>query len=287
MLRRGLHIFLVSEPELSQLQSTTTPHDSPRIFFPHVRCLELAKSKLREQIRRNEKTERPLSVAENLAAGALSGVVNNFCTLPFDVVATNNQVRNFRHNKRGFYAQYVDTAKLVRETGGITSFWRGLLPSCLLVVNPAVNFALFEQLKVIYVSSIVTKSVPLGKVTRNASAHKLTALEAFLIGATSKAVATTISYPLIRAKILMMDSSRRKGLKISDGTTADEQLHSMLGVLYEAVSAEGIIGGLYKGLGAQLSRSTLAAAIMFTTREKLEGCASRGARSFTKTKKQG
>ena len=130
MLRRGLHIFLVSEPELSQLQSTTTPHDSPRIFFPHVRGLELAKSKLREQIRRNEKTERPLSVAENLAAGALSGVVNNFCTLPFDVVATNNQVRNFRHNKRGFYAQYVDTAKLVRETGGLKSFWRGLLPSC-------------------------------------------------------------------------------------------------------------------------------------------------------------
>ena len=226
-------------------------------------------------------------MAEDLAAGALSGVVNNFCTLPFDVIATNNQVRNLRHNKRGFYAQYVDTAKLVRESGGITSFWRGLLPSCLLVVNPAVNFALFEQLKVIYVSSVVAKSVPRGNLTGSASAHKLTALEVFLIGATSKAIATTISYPLIRAKILMMDSRRQKCLKTSDGTSADEQLHSMLGVLYEAVSAEGIIGGLYKGLGAQLSRSTLAAAIMFTTREKLEGCASRGARSFTKTKKQG
>ena len=261
-------------------------YDSPRIFFPHVRCLELVKSKLREKIARNEKTERPLSVAEDLAAGALSGVINNFCTQPFDVVATNNQVSNSRHNKRGFFSQYVDTAKLVRETGGITSFWRGLLPSCLLVVNPAVNFALFEQLKVIYVSSVLAKRDPCGKLTRNASALKLTALEAFLIGATSKAVATTISYPLIRAKILMMDSSRRKGQKTSDGTAADEQLHSILGVLREAVSAEGIIGGLYRGLGAQLFRSTLAAAIMFTTREKLSGPATRGAQSLTKTKKQ-
>jgi len=226
-------------------------------------------------------------VAEDLAAGALSGLVNNFCTLPFDVVATNNQVRNFRHNKRGFYAQYADTAKLVRETGGIMSFWRGLLPSCLLVVNPAVNFALFEQLKVIYVSSVLSKNVSRGKLPKNATAHKLSALEAFLIGATSKAVATTIAYPLIRAKILMMDSSRRKDPKTPDGAVSDEQLHSMLGVLYEAVSAEGIIGGLYKGLGAQLSRSTLAAAIMFTTREKLEGCLSRGAQSLNKTRKQG
>jgi adenine nucleotide transporter 17 len=245
----------------------------------------LVKSKLREQIWRNEKIDRPLSVAEDLAAGALSGVVKNFCTLPFDVVATNYQVRNLRHNKRGFYAQYVDTAKLVRETGGLKSFWRGLLPSCFLVVNPAVNFALFERLKVMYVSSVhISKKVSRGNLAKNATAHKLSALEAFLIGATSKAVATTISYPLIRAKILMMDSSRRKDPKTPDGAVSDEQLHSMLGVLYEAVSAEGIIGGLYKGLGAQLSRSTLAAAIMFTTREKLEGCVSRGVQSLTKTR---
>jgi adenine nucleotide transporter 17 len=268
------------------LQTSTTFHGSPRTFFSHVRCLELVKSKFREQIRRNEKVERPLRVAEDLAAGALSGVVNNLCTLPFDVVATNNQVRNLRHNKRGFYAQYADTAKLVRETGGIMSFWRGLLPSCLLVVNPAVNFALFEQLKVIYISSTLTKKAYRGELTKDATVHKLSALEAFIIGATSKAVATTISYPLIRAKILMMDSSRRKDPKTPDGAVSDERLHSMLGVLYEAVSAEGIIGGLYKGLGAQLARSTLAAAIMFTTREKLEGYVSRRAQSFTKSRKQ-
>ena len=240
MLRRGLHIFLVSEPELSQLQSTTTPHDSPRIFFPHVRCLELAKSKLREQIRRNEKTERPLSVAQDLAAGAISGVVNNFCTLPFDVVATNNQVRNFRHNKRGFYAQYVDTAKLVRETGGITSFWRGLLPSCLLVVNPAVNFALFEQLKVIYVSSIVTKSVPLGKVTRNASAHKLTALEAFLIGATFQMVPLLTS-SFIACWVSFMKLSVRK---VSSGVSTKVWVHNSLEVLWQQPSCLPLVRNL-------------------------------------------
>ena len=82
-----------------------------------------------------------------------------------------------------------------------------------------------------------------------------------------------------------MDSNRRKDLKTPDDAVSDdEQLHSKLGVLYADVSAEGIIGGIYKGLGAQLSRSTLAAAIMFTTREKLEGCVSRGVQSLTKTR---
>ena len=47
-----------------------------------------------------------------------------------------------------------------------------------------------------------------------------------------------------------MDSNRRKDLKTPDDAVSDdEQLHSKLGVLYADVSAEGIIGGIYKGGG--------------------------------------
>ena len=44
---------------------------------------------------------------------------------------------------------------------------------------------------------------------------------------------------------------------------------AMLDVISEVIRNEGI-AGLYKGLGVQLSRSALAAAIMFTTREQLD-----------------
>ena len=83
-----------------------------------------------------------------------------------------------------------------------------------------------------------------------------------------------------------MDSSRRKDLKTPDDAASDdEQLHSLLGVLYADVSAEGMIGGIYKGLGAQLSRSTLAAAIMLPLVRNLKVVYLGGAQSLTKISK--
>ena len=139
-------------------------------------------------------------------------------------------------------------------------------------------------------------------------------LEAFFIGAASKAVATSITFPLIRAKVLMMsadaskkdsrsskkravDSGRkspgktdRRGRSPSPGkelpsakppgaeviiekigklTDKVKARMEFVDVLNDAIKAEGI-GGLYKGLGVQLSRSAVAAAIMFMTREQLD-----------------
>ena len=81
-----------------------------------------------------------------------------------------------------------------------------------------------------------------------------------------------------------MDSNRRKDLKTPDDAVSDdEQLHSKLGVLYADVSAEGIIGGIYKGLGAQLSRSTLAFTLPLVRNLKVVYLG--GAQSLTKTSK--
>jgi hypothetical protein len=74
-----------------------------------------------------------------------------------------------------------------------------------------------------------------------------------------------------------MDSNRRKDLKTPDDAVSDdEQLHSKLGVLYADVSAEGIIGGIYKGLaGCTTLSKYFGISLRVTTRVKLEGCVSR------------
>ena len=185
----------------------------------------------------------------------------------------------------------------------------------LLQVNPAINFAAFDRLKLMYNRSF--KGGKGRKLTANeAAGMSLGPLEAFFIGAASKAVATSVTFPLIRAKVLMMsadsaskkdsrsskkrddkDSGRkspgktdRRGRSPSPGkelpsakppgaeviiekigklTDKVKARMEFVDVLNDAIKAEGI-GGLYKGLGVQLSRSAVAAAIMFMTREQLD-----------------
>ena len=182
-------------------------------------------------------------------------------------------------------------------------------------VNPAINFAAFDRLKLMYNRSF--KGGKGRKLTANeAAGMSLGPLEAFFIGAASKAVATSVTFPLIRAKVLMMsaDSASKKDSRSSKkrddkdsgrkspgktdlrgrspspgkelpsakppgaeviiekiGKLTDKVKARMefVDVLNDAIKAEGI-GGLYKGLGVQLSRSAVAAAIMFMTREQLD-----------------
>lgn len=235
----------------------------------------------------------------------MAGVINNVCTMPLDVVATNAQVREVKKIKDNSHSRnksngntqkgWIAATKHVYETRGAFGFWSGLGPSCLLAVNPAINYAVYDRLKLLYNRGSRKSSLSVVE----ASNKPLRPLEAFFIGAASKAMATTLTFPLIRAKILLMTSGNHQegksntqesvGTQVtrSSGTTFvsepgmrshdhrmqhSEKLktrRSTIQVLIHAVEAEGV-SGLYKGLGLQLSRSALAAAIMFMTREQLE-----------------
>ena len=280
------------------------------------------KTYAQNRVTRKEGRARPLTITEGLVTGAIAGVINNACTIPFDVVATNHQISGLdrakrgdkkggkgNHKKESTIQGLMSTAREVYAKGGLPAFWAGLGPSCLLVVNPAINFAAFDRLKLLYNRGF--KGGKGRKLTANEAANmSLGPLEAFFIGAASKAIATSITFPLIRAKVLMMSADKennaKKGNKKDDGRKSPGrtdrrgrspspgkdlpsskpdglELHRRIGaltekvrarlefveVLNDAIKAEGI-GGLYKGLGVQLSRSAVAAAIMFMTREQLD-----------------
>lgn len=233
------------------------------------------------RVAKREGRARPLSIGEGLVAGAVAGIINNACTIPFDVVATNHQVsgldRKDEHGRAD--SSIVTTAKEVYRTGGIGAFWSGMAPSCMLVINPAINFAVFDRLKIFYNKSFKAprRGGARAKLTSaEAAAMSLGPFEAFLLGATAKALATSITFPLIRAKVLMMQADKKKTKKApttKDGERGAEETRqqgmAFVEMLRDAIKAEGV-GGLYKGLGVQLSRSAVAAAIMFTTREQLD-----------------
>ena len=166
------------------------------------------------------------------------------------------------------------TVKAIYAKGGIKAFWAGLGPSCLLVINPAINFMALDQLKVMY-KGLIQRNIPDKRSSRvRVTAAALSPLEAFFIGAAAKSLATSVTFPLIRAKVLSMSRGRHDlgGNRRVNGMRNEGEINNnfaTLDVISEVIRNEGF-AGLYKGLGVQLSRSALAAAIMFTTREQLE-----------------
>ncbi len=77
----------------------------------------------------------------------------------------------------------------------LARFWHGLLPALILTINPAINYATFDLLKAVV-------PLPPGKKRHGPR-------EMFAIGMLSKFCATLVTYPLIRAKVMMMADTKR------------------------------------------------------------------------------
>jgi HAMP domain-containing protein len=174
-----------------------------------------------------------VTIATDFIVGSLAGCVQFFITIPVETITVNIQSQTSM-------SSIYNTMQELYKKNGIRGFWRGYSISCLLTCNPAINFGVFEWLK---------------KLQLNGRNNDLLASTAFFLGTVSKAIAISITYPLIRIKILSQAlASRRQG----DIT---------LDLAGEIIEEQGL-SGLYTGLTTQILRSSIAAGIMFATRER-------------------
>jgi adenine nucleotide transporter 17 len=68
--------------------------------------------------------------------------------------------------------------KIIKEDGYM-GFWRGIIPALVLVINPVIQYTVFEKMK----------------AWMEKSKKNLSALDFFWLGAVSKLCATSITYP--------------------------------------------------------------------------------------------
>lgn len=92
---------------------------------------------------------------------------------------------------------------LYREGSGIARFWRGFAPSLVLTCNPAINYTAFDLLKALWLK----RRAAMGGTGTVSSGGFLNPFEAFVIAAAAKCLATLVTYPLIRAKVMLMTSA--------------------------------------------------------------------------------
>jgi len=164
-----------------------------------------------------------VSIPASIMLSSMAAMVNTCITLPLDALVTHHQMGD----------NNLDPSTL----------WSGLAPSLLLSLNPALHYTIFDAIKALLVEK---------------GDSKLSARSAFLAGMAAKYISTIATYPLIRAKVVMMASSS-----------------SDVGRVVEEVVREEGWGGWYNGLGVQLGHTILKAGLVLSIRERVGDFASR------------
>ncbi|OBZ70093.1 Peroxisomal nicotinamide adenine dinucleotide carrier [Grifola frondosa] len=205
----------------------------------------------------SRKGGRGLSTAESMLAGLIAGSATTIISNPIWVVQTSQAVRTMDQSSSSSDPSapqpvakrfgLIGTIQHILRKGGIAAFWRGIGPALVLVINPVIQYTVFEQLKNILVKRRTARLRAAGPAVGTAIAV-LSDLDYFLLGALSKLVATSSTYPYIVVKSRLQAGSLKYKSSV-DG---------ILTILKE----EGI-EGLYKGVGSKLMQSVLTAAILF------------------------
>lgn len=186
----------------------------------------------------------------HILSAMVAGATSTICTNPLWVIKTR-----FMTQRPGdvLYRHTLDAALTIYRTEGINAFYRGLLPSLLGILHVAVQFPLYEQLKI---------------VAQGTSGEPLSHESILVCSAVSKMTASIATYPheVIRTRL----QTQRRPLA-DDLTILGKQDLSRKGVVYVTKRMIGKEGwsALYKGLSVNLIRTVPNSVVTMLTYEVL------------------
>ncbi|KAI0131462.1 mitochondrial carrier [Daldinia grandis] len=197
------------------------------------------------------RASKKLTAIEAIIAGAIAGSATVILTNPIWVVNTRMTTRKGQieaeENTGGAPVEKkkqpttLGTLSALLRDEGPQALFRGVVPALVLVINPILQYTLFEQLKNAY---------------ERRRKHNVTPTVAFFLGALGKLFATSITYPYITVKSQMHvadDGKRREG---------------MTQAIRRVIKEEGY-SGLYRGIGPKVTQSVLTAAFLFAFKDVL------------------
>ena len=241
----------------------TTIVTSQFVFFymhAYMKSILLLKQQHTSVLSNNHRQRASLS----LIASCLAGVINVICTNPLWVV--NMSIVTGQSKSSSLRKELV---RMI-QTFGLRHMWKGTGASILLVSNPVIQFFCYEQLKV---ARLAAAAAAAGRATAVAAATTTTTtmlppVEAFVVGALAKAVATVITYPLQLTQTILR-------LKDDNDNDNDNDHHhgrykGSLDCLIQLYQRNGL-QEWFTGMKAKLLQTVLTAAFTFLTYEQILG----------------
>ena len=138
------------------------------------------------------RASKNLTTVESMVAGALAGSATVMITNPIWVINTRMTARKNEAVEKGLPGgegkprrspSTLDTLLSLLREEGPRALFAGVLPALVLVINPILQYTIFEQLK-----NMLEKR------------KRVTPKDAFYLGAIGKLLATSITYPYITVK---------------------------------------------------------------------------------------
>ena len=195
-------------------------------------------------LKANGSRRRGLSTLQSIVTGAVAGALTCVGSNPFWVANT----RMMTSKKQGESVSTLKALINIVKEDGVGTLFAGVLPALVLVLNPIIQYTIFEQIKNFVVASK-------GK-------RLFTPIMAFFIGAFGKLIATSLTYPYITLKARM--HVKKNNLE----TQGKEKNLFMVQEIKKIIHEEGL-EGLYGGLGVKFVQSISNAAFLFYFKEEL------------------
>eukprot|EP00698_Gefionella_okellyi_P012583 TRINITY_DN3400_c0_g1_i1.p1 TRINITY_DN3400_c0_g1~~TRINITY_DN3400_c0_g1_i1.p1 ORF type:complete len:314 (+),score=82.48 TRINITY_DN3400_c0_g1_i1:58-999(+) len=184
---------------------------------------------------------KELSVLNSLGAGAVAGALTATSTHPIWTVNTRLMASDQFRGKSAVFA-----FKQILSEEGISGLFQGLRPALILVVNPSIQFMVFQKLK--------------DMLSSRRGTAKFSSADIFLLASIAKVAATLVTYPYILAK---------SQLQLKRDNTPAGGSRTEFSIVKETFAKEGL-AGLYKGLNSKILQSVLTAAFLFLFQDRLK-----------------
>ncbi|PON43938.1 Mitochondrial carrier protein [Trema orientale] len=193
---------------------------------------------------------KKIGTKANLIVAAAAGACTAIVTQPLDTASSRMQTTAFGKSK-GLWKTLTE--------GTWSDAFDGLGISLLLTSNPAIQYTVFDQLK----QRLLREK--LDKRDKGSSPEALSAFSAFVLGAVSKSVATFLTYPAIRCKVMIQAADPD-----DEGASKPrpKSRKTLSGVSYAIWKSEGVLG-FFKGLQAQIVKTVLSSALLLMIKEKI------------------
>ncbi|KAM7257194.1 hypothetical protein ACFE04_012935 [Oxalis oulophora] len=143
----------------------------------------------------------------------------------------------------------LQAAREIYNEAGITGFWKGIIPTLVMVCNPSIQFMIYET--------------TLKRLKAKRAAKKqdtVSAWEVFLLGAVAKLGATLATYPLLVVK-------SRLQAKQEIGGNASSRYSGTFDAIIKMIRYEGL-ACFYKGMSTKIVQSVFAASVLFMVKEE-------------------
>eukprot|EP00644_Phytophthora_capsici_P008397 jgi/Phyca11/547802/estExt2_Genewise1Plus.C_PHYCAscaffold_260319 len=195
------------------------------------------------------KDGKPIGTITDLGIGYLSELCHLPITMPMELVGTRMQTGSES-------GSILEILRSIVKESGVGGLYKGLGAYFVLCLQPAIQYTVFERLKGMYLRKFKQASQALG------------ALEAFVLGAIARSIATLVLFPYIRAKVLMQ-ANKKKQTAEGQLDNAEPKKDTIASTLQRVYTEEGALA-LYRGLGPELTRGALSSALMLMIKEKIQ-----------------